>query len=266
MEQQNDRRASATPSDDFYTTTGAPGHSQSKSNGHVIQPQDTAQDTAGNDSGEDNDSGSDMDVSDASSTTSSTEPEMNGPNRAGAKRKLSDAVPEKEHATNGVDEPQKKRRISATTNGGLSSIARCPPELWQQVFVLSSPAVLARCLRVSKTFNHYLTNLKASPAKKNAPKVRVLDSEVVWMNSRKNTYTTFPRPLQGFTELEMLQLVGCQTCQTCGKLPTEKPPATGPYNSGPGENSVRVIWPFHLRICGSCFRNNALTVGLHVTY
>lgn len=128
------------------------------------------------------------------------------------------------------------------------------------------PAGLARCLRVCKNFNNILTNFKAPPAKKNAPKVRILDSEVIWMNSRKNTYSTMPRPLQGFTELEMLQLIGCQSCQTCGKLPVKpQPPPTTVFDAGPGETGVRVIWPFHLRICGSCFTRDALTVGVLLT-
>jgi hypothetical protein len=270
MEQSNGRRASdmsSTSSEGFYGTI-VPAHKEnlnSKVNGDVSESRDDLQDkTINGIEDEDGDSGSDMDVSDASSSTMDAEPETSSSTHAGSKRKLSDTEPYKGDTAVSTEEPQKKRRITMpipASIGGVATTAGWPAELWQQVFIQLAPAMLGRCMRVCKNFNYYLTDIKVPPhTKRDRHQVRIHDSEYIWMHSRKDTYPTMPRPLQGFTELQMFRLIGCQSCQTCGKFPV-KPPATSVFNTGPGENGVRVIWPFRLRICGTCFRNDALTVS-----
>lgn len=212
---------------------------------------------------DDGDCSSEMDVSDSSSSTASTDLNS-GPSHAGAKRKLSDVDNKDDIGPSVAHDMVKKPRIShpvAKPGPSLLMTAGWPPELWQQVFTHLSPAMLSRCLRVCRSFKFCLTQLKATavPRKRNAPLARVLDSEGLWTQARKHAYSTMPRPLLGFSELRMLQLIGGASCQSCGKAPVRSP-VTNVFNAGPGENSVRVIWPFRVRLCGNCFINESLTV------
>ncbi|KAM0714835.1 hypothetical protein Q7P37_009299 [Cladosporium fusiforme] len=269
-EEVNGRQASEAPSSsssDLYTAHATPPKEAqgpkdtqlNPMNGHVV-PQKPAQPPVVFE--DDGDLSSEMDVSDASSSTVSADQDAPGPSHAGEKRKLSDTDPHAANALAGASEPSKKVKLSfppAYTGATLPVTAGWPPELWQQVFIQLSPAMLSRCLRVCKSFNFYLTQLKATnpTGKKGNTKARVQDSESVWTHSRKTAYPTMPRPLLDFSELRMLQLIGGTTCQSCGR-PHVKPAATNVFNAGPGETGVRVIWPFRLRLCGTCFTNESL--------
>nr|OQO32018.1 hypothetical protein B0A51_00817 [Rachicladosporium sp. CCFEE 5018] len=215
----------------------------------------------------DEDSGSEMDVSDTSSEASLAEPSTpEQPVHAGSKRKLDLAGPVEEDAAPAVEEPQKKRRLSDVPAGkarpradGSSAANYWTDEMWQHIFIRSPPAMLARCMQVSKRFNTLLTRTTAPPASRGSgSRLRLLDSEYIWMHSRKNAYPNLPRPLQGFKELDMLRLIGCRDCQACGKVGV-RVTATSAFNTGPGDCGVRVIWSFKLRLCGSCFQTEALT-------
>jgi hypothetical protein len=270
MAETNGRQASEAPSSsssDLYTAqTAEPTNTQpTATNGHVML-QKHAQVQPLPDQEDDGDLSSEMDVSDDSSSTASADP-VAGPSHAGAKRKLSDVDTKDASALPIAQDAVKKPRMSiplARPGPNLLMTAGWPPELWQQVFTYLSPAMLSRCLRVCRSFKFCLTQLKATnvPRKRNAPIARVLDSEALWTQSRKHTYSTMPRPLQGFSELEMLQLFGGASCQSCGK-PHARSPVTNVFNAGPGENGVRVIWPFRARLCGKCFTNQSLTVREH---
>lgn len=142
---------------------------------------------------------------------------------------------------------------------GVPAVSRLPPELWLKIALNMSPASLAKCLRVCKTLNFYLTGWTATQSAGTRDATRVPDSNAVWTHVRKAVYPTLPRPMQGLSELEMLQLIGNLHCQSCGKEHV-KPLATNVFNAGPGESGVRVIWPFRLRLCGTCFANQSLTV------
>ena len=211
---------------------------------------------------------SEMDVSHSSSSVASSEQDS-GPPHAGAKRKLEDTDIENESDAVGPQEAVKKPKVSCSLakppSPNLLMTAGWPPELWQQVFLYLSPAMLSRCLRVCRSFKFCLTQLKATniPSKRNAPIARVLDSEALWTQARKNTYSTMPRPLSGFGELQSLQLVGGNSCQSCGKLhvrtPTTKdcPPKLYPsrhllhllrirqHNNGAIEVTVDTLIPLH---------------------
>jgi len=212
------------------------------------------------------DSGSDMEMSSDSSRSSSPEAPHEEPVHAGTKRKAdeTDADPLDILEQTLEEDSNKRPRLTPTpapiAAPKTSRASRLPTELWQQIFLRMSPVMLARCLRVSKTFNAYLTQTKALPvAKRDAKKVRVLDSNAVWAESRKVFFSTIPRPLGDMTELAMLQLVGGKQCQFCHRDPV---PALGttPFNSGPGEAGVRVIWPFGIRTCGACLDLNTVKV------
>ncbi|KXL46642.1 hypothetical protein M433DRAFT_65402, partial [Acidomyces richmondensis BFW] len=206
-----------------------------------------------------------MDVA-ASSRSASPLPQLgahderqqtDSPSHVGCKRKLDDTVNSPEYTSHqALHDSHKRLRVSMSPTATAGGAFRLPPELWQQVFLRLSPAMLCRCLRVSKAFHAYLTQMKAAPvAKKDIKKVRqvrLLDSETIWAEARKLYFQNMPRPLMRFSELEMLQLIGGSTCQFCHRLPAPVP-ATTPFNAGPGPDGVRVVWPFGIRTCGRCW-------------
>ncbi|OAL28211.1 hypothetical protein AYO20_09539 [Fonsecaea nubica] len=58
------------------------------------------------------------------------------------------------------------------------------------------------------------------------------------------------------TELEVWRLVRGRTCQFCGKKTTHNQPLSVSelWDSGPGLDGVRPIWPFRVRTCGRCLQ------------
>jgi hypothetical protein len=138
-----------------------------------------------------------------------------------------------------------------------------PMELWQQVFLYLSPAMLCRCLRVCKSFNRYLTeeivtSVSSTPNKERS-KVCANNSEAIWTNSRRSFYPSMPRPLARLSELAMLRLIVGSNCQFCNRksIPSL---GTTPFNAGPGPDGCRVIWPFAIRSCGTCLESRSLKV------
>ncbi|KAK5127081.1 hypothetical protein LTR85_008441 [Meristemomyces frigidus] len=269
MEDSNGRAGSEAPSSttsDFYGTDppreqalDAPVVSeQPVTNGRLTAD---GADSAEHDDG--GDSSSEMDVS-ASSRSASPEPDQESVHHtAGSKRKLSDAEDNLDALEQALeDSTTKKRKLSTPPQheapSERSPAEALPAELWQHIFLRLSPAMLSRCLRVSKAFNTYLTKTKAQPvAKKDQKKVRLLDSDTVWAEARKLYFPNMPRPLMRCNELGMLQLIGCKTCQFCNR-PPRPVPATSPFNAGPGPDGLRVVWPFGIRTCGQCWEHHTL--------
>ncbi|USW46981.1 Putative F-box-like domain superfamily protein [Septoria linicola] len=270
------RHGSEAPSDssDFYSTEAAPpaipGPVDATTTESAPETDAPMPDVPERDGARDEvDSSSDMDLSEPSQPTSPTSATANalpaiadadaiaivaeqaipstGMSHAGAKRKLSDAEGDTDGAsTDATDEQTKKRRVDS------AQTPRLPTDIWQRVFMLLPPAVLCRCLRVCKDFNHMLTATMAPQGQqKDKSTARIVDSEAIWTQSRKIFFPQLPRPLRQHTELEMLKLVGGQNCQFCGKAPVA-PPATSVFNCGPGTDGVRVIFPFGVRTCGPC--------------
>lgn len=176
---------------------------------------------------------------------------------AGTKRKLSDSDNADDSASLLAADRFKKRKLYMTRapeQPVAPPTAGLPVEIWQRVFLqYLSPIMLARSLRVCKNFHRYLTAIPSQPpvAKKNQGRLQPMDSESIWIQARKNYFTTLPRPLNGLSELQMLQLIGGSRCQFCNRSPGHTP-ATSVYNAGPGLNGVRVMWPFRIRSCGQC--------------
>lgn len=237
---------------------------------------------------DDHDDSSEMDMSE-SSRSSSLEPDQeqavdqDNTSHMGTKRKLSDTHDTLDALEQALTEDlTKKRKISTPPQDNVQAVAvdtavadqakspaeRWPAEIWQQVFLRLSPAMLSRCLRVSRSFNTILTQAKAqlvnSSAKKSKDpekdKVKLMDSDAIWAEARKNYFPNMPRPLMRCNELSMLQLIGCKNCQFCGRVPAPVP-ATSPFNAGPGPTGVRMVWPFGLRTCGQCWEQNTIKVG-----
>ncbi|PIB01796.1 hypothetical protein CB0940_01717 [Cercospora beticola] len=229
------------------------------SNGDIVaDAPDAQEDAIATRDGDDQDSSSEMDLSDESrpptpahkdapSSPSATENAIAEPpaSHPGAKRKLSDVEESADGEVQVADDQAKKQKTSP-------QLPQLSPAIWQRIFYLLPPAMLCRCLRVCKDFNRFLTEMKAPQApQKDKFTARVVDSEAIWIQSRKNYFPQLPRPLRQHSELDMLQLVGGQACQFCGKLPSPVP-ATSVFNCGPGTDGVRVIFPFAVRTCGAC--------------
>ncbi|KXT03941.1 hypothetical protein AC578_9271 [Pseudocercospora eumusae] len=187
-------------------------------------------------------------TSDAAATVDLAEPN-------GAKRKLSDAVQDADRNGDTVtaEEQSKKRKLSDPPKE-----VRLPPAVWQRIFMHCSPASLGRLLRVSKELNNILTAIKAAPPSSlDKSAARLVDSETIWTSARKTFFPQLPRPLARYSELEMLQLLGGKTCQSCGRDPVP-PPATSVFTCGPGHTGVRVLYPFGVRSCGPCIEPRLL--------
>jgi len=274
MDEDAESIVPSTPSD-FYTIE-APAADESAagdpSRPDLSRPMEVSG-VAVNGAEDGDDESSEMDVA-ASSRSASPLPQhdaegeqrpMDRPSHAGCKRKLDDTgnnlPPSTPHQV--VHDPHKRLRMSTSPTEGMDGALKLPPELWQQVFLRLSPAMLCRCLRVNKAFHAYLTQMKAAPlAKKDVKKVRqvrLLDSETIWAEARKLHFQNMPRPLMRYSELEMLQLISGSTCQFCHRLPAPVP-ATTPFNAGPGPEGVRVVWPFGIRTCGQCWEQQSIKV------
>lgn len=290
MDADDDIDASSDSSDFYSTEPAAPSDAQPQaqtapdanvvdstapavlpgSNGDpVADSPDAQEDAIATRDGDDQDSSSEMDLSDESrpptpahkdapssplprtATDAIAEPTAS---HAGAKRKLSDVEESADEDVQVADDQAKKQKTSP-------QLPQLSPAIWQRIFYLLPPAMLCRCLRVCKDFNRFLTEMKAPQApQKDKSTARVVDSEAIWIQSRKTYFPQLPRPLRQHSELDMLQLVGGQACQFCGKLPSPVP-ATSVFNCGPGTDGVRVIFPFAVRTCGACIEPLLRKVG-----
>ena len=145
-----------------------------------------------------------------------------------------------------------------------------PAILWQHILCYVPPVFLGRLLRVNHAFNTYLTPGKAIEDSRVLPNsiIQPLKAEDIWIASRRRFAAGLPRPMQGMEELDMWRLLRGQNCQICNQT-KEAIPATNmenPFEFGPGDTSVRVIWPFALRCCGSCLRDVSMKVWSTVSY
>lgn len=133
-----------------------------------------------------------------------------------------------------------------------------PAAIWQHVFCFVPPVFLGRLLRVNHAFNTYLTPGKddGDLLPLSSRMVQPLKAEYIWFASRRRFCPGLPRPLQGMTELSMWRLLRGRDCQKCGdsSFGSLTPNSDVPWESGPGQNGVRIIWPFGIRCCGSCLQ------------
>jgi hypothetical protein len=176
-----------------------------------------------------------------------------------------DAPPAKRKAEDAPSEHGKKRKLDASSSPSTSShlrrCARLPPELWQHVFSYCSLADLGRLIQVNRSFLSYLTDVRSVSASKSDPgRLHLLKSESLWASARNAMCTKPPRPLPGFTELQMWQLAWSKSCQFCNKL-SAYTPGERIWQKGPGDAGVRVVWPFAIRACGPCLLQQCQTVS-----
>ena len=144
-----------------------------------------------------------------------------------------------------------------------SRLSELPPELLQHIFTFLPPLFLGRLLRVNRIINTLLDPNKVLPQVHHESQgcLLLLDQDHVWSVSRKRFIPGLPRPLSSVSELELWRLLLGSSCQFCGKRTTSDPlSAVSPWNSGPGTESVRIIWPFAVRSCGSCLSTRLVKV------
>lgn len=147
-----------------------------------------------------------------------------------------------------------------------SDKSHLPAEMWQYVFTCLPPYTLGRLMCVNKIFH----SLLATDAKLPAPELsargslRLIHQEHLWSLSRRAFFPGMPRPLTPRTERETWKLVRGDGCEFCGKTNrnTLPPVSTSPWAAGPGNDYVRIIWPFAVRSCGTCLRARLQKVGL----
>jgi hypothetical protein len=159
---------------------------------------------------------------------------------------------------------EKKKPKLASPSPLLSSDARCaglPPAVWQHIFLFCSLADLGRLMQVNRPFLSYLTDVHhVSVSKPDSACLRLLKSESVWASARNALSPRPPKPLPGFTELQMWKLVWSAHCQFCHRS-NALTPGDKIWQQGPGTNGVRTIWPFGIRACGPCLMQQCQTVS-----
>lgn len=201
-------------------------------------------------------------VSPASEDMQMDESPPPSPQRVANKRKLGSHYHDGEQAA-----VRKKQRVIATPEQYYTSVlprtAGLPAEIWQHIFLHFNPDTLSCCLRVNRAFRAYLTSTSASQGVRLPPRrtgLKLLDSDSIWTSSRKLFVPNLPRPLAGFSEMEMFQLLGGRYCQLCGKPPSGILHPRSPFDAGPANHGLRVIWSFGARMCGHCFEMTSLKV------
>jgi hypothetical protein len=157
-----------------------------------------------------------------------------------------------------------KKRKLASPSPPISSDLRCaglPPAVWQHIFLFCSLADLGRLMQVNRPFFSYLTDVhNVSVSKPDSACLRLLKSESVWASARNALSPRPPKPLPGFTELQMWQLVWSAHCQFCHRS-NVLAPGDKIWQQGPGMTGVRTIWPFGIRACGPCLLQQCQTVS-----
>lgn len=189
------------------------------------------------------------------------------------KRRFSNSTAVEENRThNEVHEDRK--RLRAHPQGQSHLLLPRPPkdrsflpaEIWHHIFTFCPPRVLGQLLRVNKSFNSYIgisPNNFGTAQPKNSS-LRLLNPDEIWRASRKRFLPGAPGPLSKFSELTMWKLACGNLCQFCNKQKqVEVNGQKDQWHPGPGTNGVSPIWNFGTRTCGSCLKENSLTVGHH---
>ena len=148
-----------------------------------------------------------------------------------------------------------------------SSAASLPPEILQHIFSFVDPISLGRLLFVNRLFNVLLDPTKTlPPPSASARALGLKPQNDLWISARRTFASTFPRPMEDMSEIEMWRLIRGISCQFCGKKPKNRSPllamAASPWSSGPGPEGVRTIWPFKCQSCGPCLESRIVKVDL----
>lgn len=173
-------------------------------------------------------------------------------------------------AENGVSEWSRPKRSKTedTTDLGHSPqveipkvLPTLPKDIWQRIFSYVPPVFLGRLLRVSRSFNAYLSTPKGSQMEPFSPSGQEMEptpAEKVWMASRKRFCPGLPKPLCGLRELDMWKLLRGMRCQICEKHKRHvyASDLDKSWEMGPERNGLRFVWPFGIRCCTPCLRKS----------
>jgi hypothetical protein len=177
-----------------------------------------------------------------------------------------DSLPAKRKADELEPSNDKKRKIESVIpppSPELNPCAGLPPAVWQHVFLFCPLKTLGRLLQVNRSFHSYLTAIRnVSNTKPDSGFLRLLKSESIWASARNMHPTKPPKPLPGFSEMQMWQLAWSTKCQFCNRT-SSFTPGEKIWQRGPGETGVRIIWPFGVRACGPCLLERCQTVRTH---
>ncbi|KAI9894230.1 MAG: hypothetical protein M1814_004084 [Vezdaea aestivalis] len=131
-----------------------------------------------------------------------------------------------------------------------------PSQMWLYIFSYLPPRVLAKTLLANKRFNLLITGQSEDIESTYIPAFQnnfpAYNSNQIWFEVRKRYFSDLPKPLVQVSELQMIQLTLGTKCQFCGKAPATSLPIYDLTSSGPGDDGVRIIWPFASRMCGQC--------------
>ncbi|KAF2751026.1 hypothetical protein M011DRAFT_417564 [Sporormia fimetaria CBS 119925] len=141
----------------------------------------------------------------------------------------------------------------------LASCAGLPPALWQHIFFFCDLKTLGRLLQVNRSFLSFLTAVcHVSSDQHSSGSVHLIKSEAIWASARNSFPVKPPKPLRGFDELQMWQLVWTKRCQFCGRV-SNLTLGDKLWQKGPASSGVRVLWPFAIRSCGVCLEARCKT-------
>ena len=170
-----------------------------------------------------------------------------------------------------MEKPAKRPRANGymvgTKTDPACTSSTLPAALWQHVLSYVPPVSLGRMLSVNRAFNTLLTSGKSEGDPPPLPNstVQPLNPEAVWAISRRRFCPGIRRlrPIHGLKELDMWKLLKGRNCQICKKVRMDLSIANpqDPWESGPGDTGVRVVWPFGLRCCGACLQENTQKVA-----
>lgn len=155
---------------------------------------------------------------------------------------------------------------SGAKDSGDSGLPRgptgLPAEIWQHIFHFVPPVSLGRLLRVNRAFNRYLAPRKADEKPNVDPVhgvIHPVHPEVIWAASRRRFCPGLPKPMRDVPELVMWRMLRGSNCQVCKetKVPIVKDGQTNLWEAGPGDDGIRVIWPFGIRCCGKCLQEQS---------
>ena len=169
------------------------------------------------------------------------------------------------------DGPSPKRRKSQTmeVRHGMKedpSLHGLTMSIWQKLLGFVPPVFLGRLLRVSQSFRAMLDLTQPVGLIGSALARPPSKSDAIWAASRRRFAAGLPKNLPGKRDLEMWRLIRGNDCQLCHK---KKPLCTGvspvnPWQAGPGNHNVRVIWAFGVRCCGPCLTSSCEQVRIPI--
>jgi F-box domain len=170
-----------------------------------------------------------------------------------------DSDPSREPKRTKVDESLPKQSPCADTVEKIPlNRSHLPGELWQYIFTFLPPSSLGRLMCVNTIFHSLLSPNGILPAPRLARQGRMstMHQESLWSLSRRAFFPGMPRPLFSGSELRTWKLIQGNGCQFCGRTncSTIPPVSASPWAAGPGNDYVRIIWPFAVRSCGDCLR------------